>query len=301
MMAETLGAAPVRVLIVDDQPLVRGGFRMLVDSQPDLTVVADVDDGAAAVECVRATAGTPDAADVILMDVRMPRLNGIEATREVLRLRPDVRIIVLTTFDLDEYALEAIRAGASGFLLKDARPEELLDAIRTVARGDAVIAPSTTRRLLSHLVSGGLQPADRPAPGGASQASRAGSGGTTPPEEPRWLGAAPAPGADPGAPLGGAPFGGAPGTPQARAGGSAGGAPARDPWQDPRLGTLTAREREVFELIGEGCSNGEIMQRLFLSEPTVKTHVSHILSKLDARDRVQAVVIAYETGVVLPG
>ncbi len=300
MMAETLGAAPVRVLIVDDQPLVRGGFRMLVDSQPDLTVVGDLDDGVAAVEAVR-TAAPEQCPDVILMDVRMPRMDGIAATREILRRRPEVRIIVLTTFDLDEYALEGIQAGASGFLLKDARPEELLDAIRTVARGDAVIAPSTTRRLLSHLVSGGLQPADRPAPGGASEAFRAGSGGTTPPEEPRWLGAAPAPGADPGAPLGGAPFGGAPGTPQARAGGSAGGAPARDPWQDPRLGTLTAREREVFELIGEGCSNGEIMQRLFLSEPTVKTHVSHILSKLDARDRVQAVVIAYETGVVLPG
>ncbi|MCT1545338.1 MULTISPECIES: response regulator transcription factor [Kocuria] len=308
------GTTPVRVLIVDDQPLVRGGFRMLVDSQPDLTVVGDVDDGAAAVEAVRAAASVGP--DVILMDVRMPRMDGIAATREILRLRPEARIIVLTTFDLDEYALEGIQAGASGFLLKDARPEELLDAIRTVARGDAVIAPSTTRRLLSHLVSGGFHPEDRAAPGGAGQASRAGSADTTPAEEPGWLGAAPAPGADPGAPLGGAsagggplggaPFGGAtlgggPGTPQARAGGSAGGTPARDPWQDPRLGTLTAREREVFELIGEGCSNGEIMQRLFLSEPTVKTHVSHILSKLDARDRVQAVVIAYETGVVLPG
>ncbi|MDO4918967.1 response regulator transcription factor [Kocuria sp.] len=240
----TAPAPPVRVLIVDDQPLVRGGFRMLVDSQPDLTVVADVGDGAAAVDSLRATAGAPDAPDVILMDVRMPRLDGIGATREVLRLRPDARIIVLTTFDLDEYALEAIRAGASGFLLKDARPEELLDAIRTVARGDAVIAPSTTRRLLSHLVAG---------PGGVA----------SPP--------VPSP------------------------------ATARDPWSDPRLSSLTAREREVFELIGGGCSNGEIMQRLFLSEPTVKTHVSHILAKLGARDRVQAVVIAYETGVVLPG
>ena len=299
MMAETPGATPIRVLIVDDQPLVRGGFRMLVDSQADLTVVGDVDDGAAAVEAVRTAA--PGGPDVILMDVRMPRMDGISATREILRLRPEVRIIVLTTFDLDEYALEGIQAGASGFLLKDARPEELLDAIRTVARGDAVIAPSTTRRLLSHLVSGGFPPEDRAAPGGVAQASRAGSGGTTPPEEPRWRGAAPAPGADPGVPLGGAPLDGAPGTPQSCEGGSPGGASARDPWQDPRLGTLTAREREVFELIGEGCSNGEIMQRLFLSEPTVKTHVSHILAKLGARDRVQAVVIAYETGVVLPG
>ena len=300
MMAETPGATPIRVLIVDDQPLVRGGFRMLVDSQADLTVVGDVGDGAAAVEAVR-SAAAQTVPDVILMDVRMPRMDGIAATREILRLRPEVRIIVLTTFDLDEYALEGIQAGASGFLLKDARPEELLDAIRTVARGDAVIAPSTTRRLLSHLVSGGFPPDDRAAPGGVAQASRAGSGGTTPPEEPRWRGAAPAAGADPGVPFGGAPRDGAPGTPQSCEGGSPGGASARDPWQDPRLGTLTAREREVFELIGEGCSNGEIMQRLFLSEPTVKTHVSHILAKLGARDRVQAVVIAYETGVVLPG
>ncbi|RLZ02343.1 NagC family transcriptional regulator [Kocuria tytonicola] len=289
-MAETLGAAPVRVLIVDDQPLVRGGFRMLVDSQPDLTVVGDLDDGAAAVEAVR-TAAPEQCPDVILMDVRMPRMDGIAATREILRLRPEVRIIVLTTFDLDEYALEGIQAGASGFLLKDARPEELLDAIRTVARGDAVIAPSTTRRLLSHLVSGGFESPgrhspDRPSADVAAETSRTGPGGTTPPEESRGLGAAHAPG---------------PGAPQTRAGCVDGGAPAQDPWQDPRLGTLTAREREVFELIGEGCSNGEIMQRLFLSEPTVKTHVSHILSKLQARDRVQAVVIAYETGVVLPG
>lgn len=284
-MADTPGATPIRVLIVDDQPLVRGGFRMLVDSQADLTVVGDVDDGAAAVEAVRSAAAQA-VPDVILMDVRMPRMDGIAATREILRLRPEVRIIVLTTFDLDEYALEGIQAGASGFLLKDARPEELLDAIRTVARGDAVIAPSTTRRLLSHLVSGGFESPGRPSAGGSAPTSRTGPGATKPPEEPRWLGAAPAPDC---------------GAPQARAGGITGGVPARDPWQDPRLGTLTAREREVFELIGEGCSNGEIMQRLFLSEPTVKTHVSHILSKLGARDRVQAVVIAYETGVVLPG
>ncbi|HBH56098.1 MAG TPA: LuxR family transcriptional regulator [Kocuria sp.] len=136
-MAETLGAAPVRVLIVDDQPLVRGGFRMLVDSQPDLTVVGDLDDGVAAVEAVR-TAAPEQCPDVILMDVRMPRMDGIAATREILRRRPEVRIIVLTTFDLDEYALEGIQAGASGFLLKDARPEELLDAIRTVAQGEAL-------------------------------------------------------------------------------------------------------------------------------------------------------------------
>lgn len=283
MTEPAAGTTPVRVLIVDDQPLVRGGFRMLVDSQPDLTVVGDVDDGAAAVEAVRAAASVGP--DVILMDVRMPRMDGIAATREILRLRPEVRIIVLTTFDLDEYALEGIQAGASGFLLKDARPEELLDAIRTVARGDAVIAPSTTRRLLSHLVSGGFE-----SPESAAQGHTPDAADTTPREESRW------PGADPAS----AP-GGASGAAQRRAGDAATGAPERDPWQDPRLAALTAREREVFELIGEGCSNGEIMQRLFLSEPTVKTHVSHILAKLGARDRVQAVVLAYQTGVVLPG
>ena len=252
----TRRTAPVRVLIVDDQPLVRGGFRMLVDSQQDLTVVGDVGDGAAAVEAVR-SAAAPGTPDVVLMDVRMPRMDGIAATREILGCCPGTKIIVLTTFDLDEYALEAIRAGASGFLLKDARPEELLDAIRTVASGDAVIAPSTTRRLLSHLVAGQK---DRPA------LSVPGAPGDSDPLQQRNAAMS-----------------------------------ARDPWADPRLSTLTAREREVFALIGGGCSNREIMQRLFLSEPTVKTHVSHILAKLGARDRVQAVVIAYETGVVLPG
>lgn len=275
----------VRVLIADDQPLVRGGFRMLVDSQPDLAVVGEADDGAAAVEYVRTHAGSSLAPDVALMDVRMPGMNGIDATRSVLHLDPRVRVIVLTTFDLDEYALEGIHAGASGFLLKDARPEELLEAIRTVARGDAVIAPSTTRRLLSHLVAGAAGAdavRDEPAVTGVA---RAGIGQTGVPQ-------ADASRADP-----------------ARNGAAGAGGPVpevphtcpRDPWRDPRLRTLTAREREVFELIGNGLSNGEIMAELFLSEPTVKTHVSHILAKLGARDRVQAVVIAYETGVVLPG
>lgn len=283
----------VRVLIADDQPLVRGGFRMLVDSQPDLAVVGEADDGAAAVDFVRTHAGSALVPDVVLMDVRMPGMNGIDATRSVLHLDPRVRVIVLTTFDLDEYALEGIHAGASGFLLKDARPEELLEAIRTVARGDAVIAPSTTRRLLSHLVAGAAGAdavRDDPAVTGVARAgvpqadaSRADALRNDVP------GIYPARNAAVGA---AAAAGSVPEVPHTC---------PRDPWRDPRLRTLTAREREVFELIGNGLSNGEIMAELFLSEPTVKTHVSHILAKLGARDRVQAVVIAYETGVVLPG
>lgn len=280
----------VRVLIADDQPLVRGGFRMLVDSQPDLAVVGEADDGAAAVEYVRTHAGSSLAPDVALMDVRMPGMNGIDATRSVLHLDPRVRVIVLTTFDLDEYALEGIHAGASGFLLKDARPEELLEAIRTVARGDAVIAPSTTRRLLSHLVAGAA----------GADAVR---------DDPAVTGVARAGIGQIGVHQADASRVDAPRTDPARNGAADAGGPVpevphtcpRDPWRDPRLRTLTAREREVFELIGNGLSNGEIMAELFLSEPTVKTHVSHILAKLGARDRVQAVVIAYETGVVLPG
>ena len=227
---------PVRVVIVDDQHLVRSGFAMLVSSQPDLEVVAEASDGD---EAVRALART--SADVVMMDVRMPRMDGIEATRRILAHHgaagsggPAPRIVVLTTFDLDEYALSAINAGASGFLLKDAPPEELLEAIRTVHRGDAVIAPSTTRRLLDHVA-----PLLR-SPSAAQDAAAA------------------------------------------------------------AVARLTAREREVFELIAQGLSNPEIAGRLFLSEATVKTHVGHILAKLEARDRVQAVVLAYATGVVRP-
>ncbi|MHC6221372.1 response regulator [Arthrobacter sp. MMS24-S77] len=230
---------PIRVALVDDQQLVRSGFGMLINSQADLQVVAEAGNGIEAVQALAATS-----ADVVLMDVRMPGMDGIEATRRILEnaaaqpagsRRQDIKIIVLTTFDLDEYALAAIQAGASGFLLKDAPPEELLDAIRTVHRGDAVIAPSTTRRLLDHV-----------------------------------------------APL----------------------LRARTPEQEGHAAAverLTAREREVFELIAQGHSNPEIAAGLFLSEATVKTHVGHILAKLGARDRVQVVVIAYETGVVTPG
>ncbi|UVJ38154.1 response regulator transcription factor [Arthrobacter sp. CJ23] len=230
---------PIRVALVDDQQLVRSGFGMLINSQPDLQVVAEAGNGIEAIQALNATA-----ADVVLMDVRMPGMDGIEATRRILEQaaaqpegsqRAAIRIVVLTTFDLDEYALAAIQAGASGFLLKDAPPEELLEAIRTVHRGDAVIAPSTTRRLLDHVA-----PLLR----------------TQTPEQSEHAAA---------------------------------------------VERLTAREREVFELIAIGRSNPEIAAGLYLSEATVKTHVGHILAKLGARDRVQVVVIAYETGVVAPG
>lgn len=220
---------PLRIALVDDQPLVRAGFAMVIDSQPDLEVVAQVADGLEAVEQLRSRH-----VDVVLMDVRMPRLDGIEATSRILdqaREGHAPKIIVLTTFDLDEYVVAAIRAGASGFLLKDAQPEDLLTAIRTVHRGDAVIAPSATRRLLERVIS---------APQTAEQDASA-------------------------------------------------------------LDPLTEREREVLALMGRGRSNQEIGARLFVAEATVKTHVGRVLAKLGARDRVQAVIIAFETGLVTPG
>ncbi|TDK24540.1 response regulator transcription factor [Arthrobacter crusticola] len=232
-------AAAIRVAIVDDQHLVRSGFAMLINSQPDLEVVGEAANGQEAVRTLAVTR-----ADVVLMDVRMPGMDGIEATRRILAESGTAgagggsgtgpRVVVLTTFDLDEYALSAIHAGASGFLLKDAPPEELLEAIRTVHRGDAVIAPSTTRRLLDH-VAPLLR---RPSPAKEAHAAA--------------------------------------------------------------VARLTPREREVFELIAQGLSNPEIALRLFLSEATVKTHVGRILAKLEARDRVQAVVMAYEMGIVHP-
>jgi DNA-binding NarL/FixJ family response regulator len=237
-------SGPVRVALVDDQQLVRAGFRMVIDSQPDLEVVLEAGDGA---QIVRALA--PDAAsrsvvgqvDVVLMDVRMPTMDGLAATAAITAAatpgEPAPRIIVLTTFDLDEYVLAAIRAGASGFLLKDAPPEEMLDAIRTVHAGDAVIAPSSTRRLIEHLVT--VLPAEQHA-------------------------------------------------------GEAGPAHAA-------VAELTDREREVLVHMARGRSNTEIGQDLFVAEATVKTHVGRILAKLGARDRVQAVVVAYETGLVRPG
>ncbi|MFJ9777074.1 response regulator [Kitasatospora sp. NPDC101157] len=218
------------VLIVDDQPLQRYGFRMLLESQPDTEVVGEAAHGA---EAVRLAADLRP--DVVLMDIRMPGMDGIEATRRIVAGGGRSRILVLTTFDLDEYAHAALRAGASGFLLKDARPEELLAGIRAVAEGDAVVAPAITRRLLDayahHL-----------------------------PVRP----------------------------------------PGAAPVVDPRLEALTEREREILVAIAQGWTNSEIAQRLVLAESTVKTHVSRVLAKVGARDRVQAVIFAYDRGLTRP-
>lgn len=237
MTVPSTDATQVRVALVDDQQLVRAGFRMVIDSQPDLRVEVEAGDGA---QAVRLLSDHP--VDVVLMDVRMPQLDGLAATAQLTaawheRLPADQqpKIIVLTTFDLDEYVMEAIRAGASGFLLKDAPPEEMLAAIRTVHQGDAVIAPSSTRRLLEHMVTA-LTPET-----------------------------------------------------------------AADPAAADAVATLTEREHEVLVLMARGRSNTEIASELFVAEATVKTHVGRILAKLGARDRVQAVVVAYEAGVVRPG
>ncbi|MCZ2813237.1 MULTISPECIES: response regulator transcription factor [unclassified Modestobacter] len=222
----------IRVVLVDDQQLVRAGFRMVIDSQPDLTVVGEAGDGAAAVELLRRTP-----ADVVLMDVRMPGTDGIAATELVTALPEPPRVVVLTTFDLDEYVVAAIGAGASGFLLKDAPPEEMLAAVRTVHAGDSVIAASSTRRLLQHVA------------------------------------------------------------PILRGAGNGGGTGQVDP---DALAELTPREREVLVQMAYGASNTEIAAQLFVSEATVKTHVGRVLFKTGSRDRVQAVVLAYRTGLVAP-
>ncbi|MDA2806790.1 response regulator transcription factor [Nocardiopsis suaedae] len=227
--AEARGEAAVRVVLVDDQELVRAGFRMVLDSQPDIRVVGEAGDGAEALELLRGVG-----ADVVVMDVRMPGLDGVEATRRIRAEDGGPRVLILTTFDLDEYAYAALRAGAAGFLLKDAPPSALLSAVRSVHSGDAVVAPSTTRRLLDRFV--------RRAPDGGA------------------IGGPPLPPAGPGG--------------------------------------LTPREREVLGLVARGLSNAEIAGRLFVSETTVKTHVRRILTKLDLRDRVQAVVYAYESGLL---
>ena len=213
------------VVVVDDQTLVRAGFRVLVNSAPDLEVVGEAADGLEAVSVVAATRP-----DVVLMDVRMPKLDGLEATRQIARARAanTSRILMLTTFDLDEYIFDALRLGASGFLLKDTPPEELLAAIRVIAQGDALLAPSVTRRLIAEFVS---RPVEAAPPSG-------------------------------------------------------------------RLDVLTEREREVLTAIGQGSSNAEIGAALHMSVATAKTHVSRILAKLDARDRTQLVVIAFQTGLV---
>ena len=221
------------ILLVDDQSLLRMGFRLVLEAEDDLVVLGEAGDGEQAVR--QALALRPD---VVLMDVRMPGMNGIDATTRIVAALPECRVIILTTFDLDEYAFAALRAGASGFLLKDARPAELVAAIRDVASGDAVVSPRVTRRMLE-MFAGYL------------------------------------PAAGEGAPAGGG--------------------------LDPRLRVLTARELEVFGAIAEGLSNAEIAAHFVLSEATVKTHVGRILAKLALRDRVQAVVLAYESGLVTPG
>jgi DNA-binding NarL/FixJ family response regulator len=218
----------IRVLIVDDQALVRTGFRMILDAEDDLEVAGEATDGDEAVALARETRP-----DVVLMDVRMPNVDGLEATRRLLDGSEDgPRVLILTTFDLDEYVYEALRAGASGFLLKDTPPEQLVDAIRTVASGDALLSPAITRRVIAEFVR-------------------------RPPDSVRI--------------------------------------PA------PALEELTARELEMLRYIARGMSNAEIAREAFVSETTVKTHVAHILMKLRVRDRVQAVVFAYENGVVAPG
>ena len=269
--------APIRVVLVDDQSLVRAGFALVIDSQPDLEVVGQAGDGEAAVDLV-----TQVQPDVVLMDVRMPRLDGIRATSQILALADEgtiraPRIIVLTTFDEDEYALAALRSGASGFLLKDVLPEVLLDSIRTVVDGGAVIAPTTTRRLLDSKLlnptaqSGTTEVASRTH--GAPSEGAAGAG-----ERVTTASASPSTPASPAATTH---------TP--------------DPRLDRLLATLTPREQEVLELMGRGLSNAEIVEALVLAEATVKTHVGRILMKLGVRDRVQAVIFAYDAGIVTPG
>jgi DNA-binding NarL/FixJ family response regulator len=216
----------ISVLLADDQALVRAGFRLILEAQDDLTVVGEAPDG---VQAVRQAVARPP--DVVLMDVRMPVMNGIEATVQLARRCPATRVLMLTTFDLDEYVYEAVRAGASGFLLKDVAPADLVHAVRVVADGNALVAPTITRRLLERFVA-------RPRPGSRCPAA---------------------------------------------------------------LDALTERELDVLKLVARGCSNGEIGAQLHISPATVKTHVTRVLAKLGLRDRTQAVVLAYESGLVEPG
>ena len=231
----------IRVVIADDQELVRAGFAMVIGSQQDMQVVGQARDGADAVRVAESLHP-----DVVLMDVRMPGMDGIEATRRITALESEAvegvrptRVIILTTFDLDEYVMAAINAGASGFLLKDTEPETLLSSIRTVYQGNAIIAPSATKRLIEKMMEDGYT---KPHPAAPS--------------------------------------------------------PAEPVYTDPELDELTDREREVLIEIAHGLSNQEIADKLFISLPTVKTHVAHILAKINARDRVQAVVFAYDNHMV---
>jgi DNA-binding NarL/FixJ family response regulator len=269
----------IRVLLADDQALVRAGFRALLESADDISVVAEAQNGGAAVALVREL--TPD---VVLMDLNMPEVDGLTATGRITAdpSLATVKVVVLTTFDDDEHVFAALRAGASGFLVKDIEPEELLQAVRVVARGDALLAPSVTRSLIAAFAR---QPAQAPAAPGP----RAGAGPGRP-------GA----GAGPGGPGAGA----GPGGPGAGAGPGAPGAPSGDARAVARqvgLASLTDREREVVALVAAGLSNDEIAARLVVSPLTAKTHVSRSMTKLAARDRAQLVVIAYEHGLAEPG
>jgi DNA-binding NarL/FixJ family response regulator len=216
----------IRVVVADDQALVRGGFRLILQTQPDIEVVGEAADGREAVARTR-----EQRPDVVLMDIRMPGMDGLEATRRLMTTQNPPRVLMLTTFDLDEYVYDALRAGASGFLLKDVRPEQLADAVRTVAAGDTLLAPAITRRLVEQYLR-------RPPPGART-------------------------------PLG--------------------------------LGELTDRELDVLRLVARGRSNQQIADTLFLGESTVKTHLTHLFAKLGLRDRAQAVVLAYESGLIQPG
>lgn len=236
--------SPIRVMLVDDQELIRTGFRLVLLSEPGIEVVSEASDGATALGELARLRAAETPCDIVLMDVRMPGMNGIEATAQVVDSFPETRVLVLTTFDLDEYAAGAIQAGASGFLLKDARPTELVDAIRRVANGDAAMAPSVTRRLLEQLRESGASD--------------------------------------------GLGFAGLSGTPATAAG---------SPATAAELEILTERELEVLGLIAEGKNNSEIGGELFLSESTVKTHVGRVLSKLQLRDRVHAVIFAKQHGL----
>lgn len=266
---------PIRVMLVDDQRLVRGGLSMLVNSQPDLQVVMEADDGLAAIDVFDRMVSEGQAPQVILMDVRMPHCDGLEAARRILERDGErevsederVRIIMLTTFDIDEYVYSAVRAGASGFLLKDTPPEQLLEAIRTVHRGDAVIAPSATRRLLEHMIPVLDSPAAAPVAPAASVPAAPPAAGSELPKA-TFI------------PAEHASF-----------------EPVQDYPHRELIEQLSPREFEVLGLIARGLSNAEITRELVLSEATVKTHVSHVLAKLGARDRVQAVIMAYEAGI----
>ena len=214
------------VLIADDQVLVRAGFRMIIETDPSLRVVSEAGDGAQAVEATR-----QHKPDIVLMDIRMPVLDGLEATRQIVAGREPSRVLILTTYDLDEYVFDALLAGASGFLLKDVAPEDLLAGIHTVAAGDSLLSPSVTRRLIEAFVTDHRRPKHPP----------------------------------------------------------------------PGLAELTTRELEIFRLLAAGLSNAEIAAQLYLSTTTIKTHVARVLDKLDVRDRIQAVVLAYESGIIQPG